>query len=342
MTQEHPRMEFQETPGEGDRLPTLLATVQFILTALLLLVIGGLAYYAGFHSGGKREGGAGGAEVVPAAKVDVSALYKATPELIARGKALFATNCASCHGPEGFGDGPAAAALNPKPRNFHDGYWRYGGGLARVVRTITEGSPGTAMAAFISIPLEDRIAIAHFERSLEPKLEEDKAPDLAWLGVGPGGAPLAGSATAASGAAAAAGPAPTGPRLSIEEAMKKLMVMAPDTGYALASLPADGNAAGARLYQDRCARCHRRTGEGGVHVEMLGSAPYAYVVTPSLAVSRGDWATDPGVFAKLVLEGLPGHVMPANGDLTRDEIQSLYAYTQMLRAQQEAVARSRS
>lgn len=34
---------------------------------------------------------------------------------IARGKQLFQTHCASCHGAAGKGDGPAGAALNPKP-----------------------------------------------------------------------------------------------------------------------------------------------------------------------------------------------------------------------------------
>jgi len=31
------------------------------------------------------------------------------------GKKLYTTNCAPCHGDKGRGDGPAAAALNPKP-----------------------------------------------------------------------------------------------------------------------------------------------------------------------------------------------------------------------------------
>lgn len=340
MNEEHVHPDPHGTPPEGDSLPAL-ATVQFIITAVLLLVVGGLAYFAGFHSGGQKEPGAG-APATPAAKVDASSIYKPTPELIARGKTLFTTNCASCHGAEGFGDGPAAAALNPKPRNFHEGYWKFGGGLARVVRTITEGSPGTAMAAFPGLPLEDRIAIAHYERSLEPKLEEDKAPDLAWLGVGPGGAPLGGGASAAPAGAAAAGPAAAGPQIPIEVAMQKLAVAPADTGYALASLPSDGNTAGAELYQGRCARCHGRTGEGNVRVAMLGSAPYAYVVTRSLAVPRLRWADDYGAFEKLVLEGVPGGVMPPNGDLSRDAILSLYNYTQMLRAQQELAARSRS
>ena len=33
---------------------------------------------------------------------------------------LFKDTCASCHGAAGKGDGPAAAALNPKPRDFSD------------------------------------------------------------------------------------------------------------------------------------------------------------------------------------------------------------------------------
>ena len=37
---------------------------------------------------------------------------------IARGKNLFKTHCTVCHGPEGRGDGPAAAGLNPKPPNL--------------------------------------------------------------------------------------------------------------------------------------------------------------------------------------------------------------------------------
>ncbi|MBI1733804.1 MAG: cytochrome c [Candidatus Rokubacteria bacterium] len=34
------------------------------------------------------------------------------------GKKSVETNCASCHGPQGKGDGPAAAALNPRPANW--------------------------------------------------------------------------------------------------------------------------------------------------------------------------------------------------------------------------------
>jgi len=36
----------------------------------------------------------------------------------ARGKKLYKANCASCHGPTGRGDGPAGAALNPRPADL--------------------------------------------------------------------------------------------------------------------------------------------------------------------------------------------------------------------------------
>lgn len=37
---------------------------------------------------------------------------------------VFKTRCATCHGDKGHGDGPAAVALNPKPRNYSDAEWQ--------------------------------------------------------------------------------------------------------------------------------------------------------------------------------------------------------------------------
>lgn len=39
---------------------------------------------------------------------------------LAAGKKVYAANCLACHGIAGKGDGPAAVALNPKPRNLSD------------------------------------------------------------------------------------------------------------------------------------------------------------------------------------------------------------------------------
>lgn len=42
----------------------------------------------------------------------------------AEAKQLFDTLCAACHGTGGKGDGQAASALNPKPRNYTDKAWQ--------------------------------------------------------------------------------------------------------------------------------------------------------------------------------------------------------------------------
>ena len=43
----------------------------------------------------------------------------------AAGKKIYETNCMSCHGPAGKGDGPVGAALNPKPRDFSAGQFKF-------------------------------------------------------------------------------------------------------------------------------------------------------------------------------------------------------------------------
>ncbi|MBI4817927.1 MAG: c-type cytochrome [Deltaproteobacteria bacterium] len=49
---------------------------------------------------------------------------------------IFNTRCATCHGPQGKGDGAAAAALNPKPRSFADAEWQ---------KTVTDEHIGTVI-----------------------------------------------------------------------------------------------------------------------------------------------------------------------------------------------------
>jgi mono/diheme cytochrome c family protein len=294
---------------------------------VVLVVVAGLAYIAGTHSGG-GHGGEGNAPAPAAA--NVSALLEPTPELIAEGKNLYGVNCASCHGNAGQGDGPAAAALNPKPRNFTTGEWRYGGGLARVVRTISEGSPGTAMAAFAGIPMADRVKLAHYVRSLAPSLPEDNPEDRTWL-VPAGSGDGATTAGGGTGTPAPAPAAPSGPVISIDQAIAALAE--PDPGPAAVAVPAESVPVH-RLYSERCASCHGMAGEGGARVRMLGSAPYAYLVTRSLGAPQAPWASDVGAFERLVVRGIPGYAMPGNGDLSRGEIRELHDHVLKLRALQ--------
>jgi mono/diheme cytochrome c family protein len=325
-------------PASGDDVSHLLAISQFVVTAVVLGAIGALAYMAGLHAGGGGKGQEGAASTTAAApaNADLGALLTETPELVNKGKQLFALNCTSCHGTAGAGDGPAAAALNPKPRNFTtpEG-WRYGSGVARIARTLSEGSPGTAMAAFSMIPMADRIALGHYVRSLDPMPDDDKPEDLAWLGVGQGGAAAGGTA-----ATAPAEPPPI-PAIPIEKALALLTVADPSVG-AVTAPAADDTGEGAQLYAARCASCHGAAGQGGIRVRMLGSSPYAYVVTRSLGDANGPWSGDPAAFDRLVLKGLPGAMMPGSGDLSRSSLRELHTYTQTLRARQQAAGGGRS
>lgn len=100
----------------------------------------------------------------------------ATPELVEHGAAVYSTACAMCHGPSGKGDGPAGMSLNPKPRNFVEGKWKYGGDSLGLFNTITNGVKGTSMAAFGYMPVAERWALVHYLRSItENKVADDEA-----------------------------------------------------------------------------------------------------------------------------------------------------------------------
>jgi mono/diheme cytochrome c family protein len=99
--------------------------------------------------------------------VDPKTLIGATPELASKGKTLYEVNCISCHGAVGRGDGPAAATMNPRPRNFTSpDSWTYGYGLPGVFKTLSEGIRGTSMAPFDYLSKKDRMALAHYVQSL--------------------------------------------------------------------------------------------------------------------------------------------------------------------------------
>jgi len=89
-----------------------------------------------------------------------------SPESIQRGKQLFTQNCATCHGESGKGDGPAAAALNPKPANLAAGQFKQGGEPQQIFQTVTNGVPGTAMVGWATIPEQGRWDLVNYVRSL--------------------------------------------------------------------------------------------------------------------------------------------------------------------------------
>lgn len=81
--------------------------------------------------------------------VDIAMMKKPSDELIAKGKEIYSTSCASCHGADGKGDGAGGVAMNRKPRNFHsnDG-WTNNADLSGMWKTLQEGISANGMAAY--------------------------------------------------------------------------------------------------------------------------------------------------------------------------------------------------
>ena len=90
----------------------------------------------------------------PPGKVDQAFLEK--------GKAVFGINCTACHGEKGDGNGPAAAALNPKPRNYTTDSFKQGDSPEAVFKTVTAGVTGTPMVGFPHLSEEDRWAVTYW------------------------------------------------------------------------------------------------------------------------------------------------------------------------------------
>jgi mono/diheme cytochrome c family protein len=74
----------------------------------------------------------------------------ATPASIASGKKLFDSQCVSCHGPGGNGDGKMASQLTPPPANLADAEWKHGSSDGEIYTVVKDGSKGTAMKGFAS------------------------------------------------------------------------------------------------------------------------------------------------------------------------------------------------
>jgi mono/diheme cytochrome c family protein len=116
-------------------------------------------------------------------KADVSELVKPSQALVAKGKTLFTTNCVSCHGANGKGDGAAAASLTPKPRNFTSNKgWINGPKISGIYKTLSEGISGSAMVAFGTLTPKDKFALAQYIRSTfvhnPPAVTQDEITDL--------------------------------------------------------------------------------------------------------------------------------------------------------------------
>lgn len=99
--------------------------------------------------------------------------------VVARGRAVYAEHCVSCHGVRGDGRGEAAAYLDPPPRNFTTGVYKFRSTMSGrlptdedLFRTITNGIAGTAMDRYAALPERDRLALVAYLKSLSSRFAQ--------------------------------------------------------------------------------------------------------------------------------------------------------------------------
>ena len=87
----------------------------------------------------------------------------------ATGKRVYAERCAPCHGDDGTGNGPAAPALEPRPRNFRDAAFWKGRDAEQLRQVVRQGKPGTMMQPFQGVLTDDEIdAVVTFVERFRP------------------------------------------------------------------------------------------------------------------------------------------------------------------------------
>jgi mono/diheme cytochrome c family protein len=115
-----------------------------------------------------------------------SAARPLTAVQAAAGKPLYLRECSGCHGERGNGAGPAADFIEPRPRDFTAGVFKFRTtppgkppATADILRIIERGIPGTAMPSFAFLSPDERKQIAAHVLKLADLLEESEPAPIA-------------------------------------------------------------------------------------------------------------------------------------------------------------------
>jgi cytochrome c oxidase cbb3-type subunit 2 len=218
------------------------------------------------------------------------------------GLTVYTANCVICHGAAGLGDGPQAAPLDPKPRNFSSGWFKIGttrsglpsdDDLAATIRhgmlpaamppwgQLTDGEQRSLALAVRHLAIEGRMAD---KLKRDPGFGRDKALALAHAALD-------------SGPAIVLPPKPT--KVDLER--------------------------GKIFYLNNCAACHDPDGRGRLRDDLVDNDenPIKARDFTRGQFKGGDTLED---IAMRITRGIPGSPMPANPTLAPDDLWNTAAY----------------
>lgn len=232
------------------------------------------------------------AAVAPSAPA-APAATAAAPTSSAAVVALYARNCAACHGEKGDGQGIAARFLDPKPRNFRLGF-RLVSSSAQpanpsrddIEAVLERGMPGSSMVSWAHLSPENRRALAEYVLSLR----SEGAKEARRLSAKEEGEEASTD--------------------DLEDAAKNVMSLGdPLAAPAIAEPTAAQIAHGKEVFIKGCATCHGNDGKGGGVEKMLTTD--GYLQRPrdlTLGIYKGH--ADPLSLYRRIRIGLPGSAMP--------------------------------
>jgi cytochrome c oxidase cbb3-type subunit 2 len=103
-----------------------------------------------------------------------------------QGKAVYAKYCVGCHGEKGDGNGPAAPMLDPRPRNFTLGAFKFrttptGNPPTEedLLRTLGQGVHGTSMPSWRLVPEDDRRSVIEYLKTFSAVWKQPRQPAFA-------------------------------------------------------------------------------------------------------------------------------------------------------------------
>lgn len=105
---------------------------------------------------------------------------------ISRGEIVYSKSCAACHGENGDGQSMAGQYLEPRPRNFVSGMFKFrstpSGELptdADLLAIVEKGVPGTQMPAWkMTLTRQERLDVVAFLKTFAPDFKEAAPPPI--------------------------------------------------------------------------------------------------------------------------------------------------------------------
>lgn len=206
--------------------------------------------------------------------------------MIKHGKEIYLQRCVGCHGVNGDGKGEAAMFLNPKPRDFTTGIYKFKSTALDslptdddLMRTLSKGLAGTSMPSFHLVPEVSRLAVIQYIKTFSDVWQDEDN-----YGGSLGGAPL---------------PA--------EEFRSH------DSFIAKAKK-------GRALYVENCLTCHgqegRGDGEGAEDLEDEWGQPIKPANLTYKTIKSGSSVED---IYRVIMSGIGGTPMPSFKDVISDE-----------------------